>query len=82
MNGNYKTISLVLLLTLSAVALGACGNKGELYLEPIDLSEEQRELLNEIEGKKPKAKKNNTGSVTPSDISETIDSIERLNETQ
>jgi len=30
------------------LALSACGNKGDLYLEPVELTEEQKSLLNEL----------------------------------
>lgn len=53
MNAICKSISLTLCLALSA-----CGNKGDLYLNPIELTEEQKALLDEIDGKKTKKKKN------------------------
>ena len=31
-----------------SLALVACGNKGDLYLEPVELTEEQKTLLNEL----------------------------------
>lgn len=73
MNGIFKRIGLVLSLALLAGALVACGNKGELYLEPIDLSEEQRELLNEFEGNKLKAKKKNSDANNVSKSSDTTE---------
>ena len=30
------------------LALVACGNKGDLFLEPVELTEEQKTLLNEL----------------------------------
>jgi len=53
MNAIYKSACLAL-----CFALCACGNKGDLYLKPVELSEEQKALLDELDGKKNKKKTN------------------------
>lgn len=45
MNTLYKCGCLAICL-----ALAACGNKGDLYLNPVELSDEQKALLDELEG--------------------------------
>lgn len=39
--------------------LGACGNKGDLFLEPLELTDEQKALLDDLDAKSDdvKAKK-------------------------
>ena len=57
MKAVYKSTSLSLCLIL-----GACGNKGDLYLEPVELTEEQKAMLSEFDTQldedKTKKKKN------------------------
>ncbi len=44
-------LSIALLITL---LVGGCGNKGDLFLEPIELTEEQKQLLKELEDERNK----------------------------
>lgn len=45
---------------LLCLALSACGNKGDLYLAPVELTDEQKVLLEELNSKKTKKKKSET----------------------
>ena len=52
MNAVYRATSLGVCLLLMS-----CGNKGDLYLQEIDLSAEEKALLDELDKEKPKKKK-------------------------
>lgn len=51
--------------------LGACGNKGDLYLPPLELTEEQKTLLDGLddvnEAEKAKKKKSDSSDTPISD---------------
>jgi len=55
MDAVYRATGLAVCL-----ALMACGNKGNLYIEEIELSEEQKAVLDNATTKKPKKKKSDT----------------------
>lgn len=42
---------------LACVVLTGCGNKGDLYLEELELSDEQKQLLDELDDEAAKKKK-------------------------
>ena len=59
--GSGTVIAVCLALGLS---LSACGNKGDLYLQKLELSEEQQKLLDDLEEETVK-KKQSGNTATP-----------------
>lgn len=49
-----KALSRQIGMSICLILLVACGNKGDLFLEPVELTAEQKALLEELEQDKKK----------------------------
>ncbi len=49
-----KALLRLLSVSICLILLVACGNKGDLFLEPVELTAEQKALLEELEKDKKK----------------------------